>query len=115
MNLTTTGTRNQSLVICAAMLYMSTGDPPQECAQPTKATVSERARITIRLMHWLVLMSLPLAAAQPFFTDDAATTAQGVLHLEFFNEHDWLKSTQFPSLRQNTAKYENQLRINGHH
>src|SRR3954451_23249548 len=57
----------------------------------------------MRLARWLFLIASPLAAQQPFFTDDAATTGKGVLHVEFFNEHDWLKSTMYPSLRQNTA------------
>jgi len=57
----------------------------------------------MRLARILLLISTPLAAQQPFFTDDAATTAKGQVHFEFFNEHDWLKADMFPSLRQNTA------------
>jgi hypothetical protein len=56
----------------------------------------------------LAVLSLPkpLAAQLPFYTDDPAVTAKGVLHFEFFNEFDGLQSSQFPDLRQNTANFK---------
>jgi len=53
-------------------------------------------------------MARPLLAQLPFYTDDPAVTAVGVLHFEFFNEYDGLQSSEFPDLRQNTAN----LKIN---
>ena len=47
-----------------------------------------------------------LPAQLPFYTDDPAVTAPGVLHFEFFNEYDGLQSSQFPDLRQNTANFK---------
>ena len=41
-------------------------------------------------------------AQQPFYTDDADVTAGGKVHVECFDEHDWLQSSQLPHLQQNT-------------
>jgi hypothetical protein len=57
----------------------------------------------MRLAHIVLLAAWPLAAQQPFYTDDAATTSKGRFHIEFFNEFDALQREQYPSLRQNTA------------
>ena len=49
-----------------------------------------------------LLLTAMLCAAKsppaqlPFYTDDPAVTAPGVLHFEFFNEFDGLQSSQFP-------------------
>ncbi len=66
----------------------------------------------MRLAKRLVLMVLcgfgtaaPLCAQMPFYTDDPAVTSAGTLHFEFFNEYDGLQSSQYPSVRQNTANY----------
>jgi len=49
----------------------------------------------------------PNAGAQlPFYTDDPAVTEPGTLHFEFFNEFDFLQSSQYPNLRQNTANFK---------
>lgn len=45
-------------------------------------------------------------AQMPFYTDDADVTDRGVLHFEFFNEHDALQSALYPDVRQNTANYK---------
>jgi len=55
---------------------------------------------------FVLLMAKPLGAQLPFYTDDPAVTAAGVLHFEFFNEFDGLQSSQFPDLRQNTANFK---------
>jgi hypothetical protein len=41
-------------------------------------------------------------AQQPFYTDDADVTARGKVHIECFDEHDWLQPSQQPHLQQNT-------------
>ena len=59
------------------------------------------------LLLLAVLCSVRSLPAQlPFYTDDPAVTAPGVLHFEFFNEYDGLQSSQFPDLRQNTANFK---------
>ena len=59
------------------------------------------------LLLFAVLCSVRSLRAQlPFYTDDPAVTAPGVLHFEFFNEYDGLQSSQFPDLRQNTANFK---------
>ena len=54
----------------------------------------------------VLFMAKPTAAQLPFYTDDPAVTATGVLHFEFFNEFDGLQSSQFPDLRQNTFNFK---------
>jgi hypothetical protein len=41
-------------------------------------------------------------AQAPFYTDDADVTPKGVVHLECFDEHDWLQLDLAPHLQQNT-------------
>ena len=55
---------------------------------------------------WIQCHAASLFAQQPFFTDDAAVTAPGIVHFEFFNEIDGLQSSQYPNLRQNTANFK---------
>ena len=50
-----------------------------------------------------LLVSGPLRAQMPFYTDDTDVTDPGTLHIEAFDELDALQSSQFPDLRQNTA------------
>ena len=45
-------------------------------------------------------------AQQPFITDDADVTEKGKFHFEFSNQHDVLKTSAFPTKRQNTASFE---------
>ena len=47
-------------------------------------------------------------AQQPFYTDDADVTPRGWVHVEAFNEYDWLQASQAPHLRQNTTS----MRVN---
>jgi hypothetical protein len=47
-------------------------------------------------------------AQQPFYTDDADVTAKGKVHIEAFNEFDWLPASQQPHLQQNTIN----MRVN---
>jgi hypothetical protein len=51
-----------------------------------------------------ILLCLPTLAfaQQPFYTDDADVTPRGHLHVESFNEYDWLPSSQSPHRQQNT-------------
>jgi hypothetical protein len=48
----------------------------------------------------------PAQAQLPFYTDDPSVTAPWKLHFEFFNEYDFLQSTQYPNLRQNTDNFK---------
>ncbi len=57
----------------------------------------------MRLLALVTLITAPLVAQQPFYTDDASTTGKGQLHFEFFNEYDRLQHDVYPSIRQNTA------------
>jgi hypothetical protein len=41
-------------------------------------------------------------AQQPFYTDNADVTSAGQVHIEVFDEHDWLQRGQAPHIRQNT-------------
>ncbi len=50
--------------------------------------------------------SCSVFAQMPFYTDDPEVTRPGVLHFEFFNEHDALQSALYPDVRQNTANYK---------
>ena len=63
-----------------------------------------------RRLFWLTFCALsssvPLLAQMPFYTDNPDVTGRGVLHVEFFNEHDGLQSSQYPNLRQNTANFK---------
>lgn len=56
------------------------------------------------VLLWMLLAARPLVAQLPFYTDDPAVTAPGILHFEFFNEYDSLQ-LQYPNLTQNTANY----------
>src|SRR5258707_15796898 len=47
-------------------------------------------------------------AQQPFSTDDADVTSKGWVHVEAFNEYDWLQPSLGPHLRQNTTN----MRVN---
>jgi len=51
---------------------------------------------------------LSARAQQPFSTDDADVTPQGWVHVEAFNEYDWLQLSQAPHRRQNTVN----MRVN---
>jgi hypothetical protein len=59
-----------------------------------------------RLALLLTAFATPLAAQQPFYTDDPAVTDPGAWHFEFFNEADALQHVQFPNRWQNTANYK---------
>jgi hypothetical protein len=52
-----------------------------------------------------VMIASVASAQQPFYTDDASVTEQGVWHLEFSNEFDLLHPALYPNLRQNTLNY----------
>jgi hypothetical protein len=64
----------------------------------------------VRRVLWIVLAfffgtafsSGPALAQQPFYTDDAEVTSAGKVHIEVFNEYDWLQRGQAPHVRQNT-------------
>ncbi len=56
------------------------------------------------LLGCILCVCEQLHAQLPFYTDDAAVTARGNWHLEFFDEHDALQ-LQYPNKRQNTANF----------
>jgi len=62
-----------------------------------------RAALPALLLLVAAAFAGPLQAQMPFYTDDPAVTAPGILHVEAFDELDGLQSSQFPDLRQNTA------------
>jgi hypothetical protein len=51
---------------------------------------------------FVALCSTSVRAQQPFYTDDADVTPRGQVHVECFDEHDWLPASQMPHLQQNT-------------
>ena len=65
----------------------------------------------MRKILWIALVfarpSFTLAQ-QPFYTDDADVTPAHKVHLEIFDEYDWLQQSQRPHLKQNTLN----MRIN---
>ncbi len=72
---------------------------------------NEQHRRASRITWLLVVVwawPLLVNAQQPFATDDADVTPRGVVHVEVFNEHDWLQASQQPHLRQNTLN----MRVN---
>lgn len=64
------------------------------------------AAAVLSIVLVLGLLAAPLAAQQPFYTDDSSVTEPGKWHFEFFNEFDALQAPQYPDLRQNTANYK---------
>jgi len=67
--------------------------------------------LCVRVLLWgvVVLLCAPFGLAQqPFYTDDADVAPAGRVHVEVFNEHDWLQRGQAPHIRQNTFN----MRIN---
>ena len=67
--------------------------------------------VFVKKIIWitLVLAQPPFIwAQQPFYTDDADVTPAGKVHLETFDEYDWLQHSQRPHRKQNTLN----MRIN---
>ncbi|HKO59841.1 MAG TPA: transporter [Pyrinomonadaceae bacterium] len=64
--------------------------------------------IKLPLVLLVLLSCCPsvVTAQQPFVTDDSDTTPKRKFHFEFSNEFDWLESSAFPAVRQNTADFE---------
>jgi len=54
---------------------------------------------------FVVAASSVARAQQPFATDDADVTPRGWVHIEAFDEHDWLQPSEAPHLRQNTINF----------
>src|SRR5438552_3542839 len=57
----------------------------------------------VRNVLWtalIVLFPSFVLAQQPFYTDDADVTPAGKIHVEAFDEHDWLQHGQAPHVRQ---------------
>jgi len=67
-----------------------------------------RAVLGAVLLSALVFGSGKSHAQMPFYTDDASTTAEKKLHIEWFEEVDGLQSSRYPDLRQ----YTTNLKIN---
>jgi hypothetical protein len=57
---------------------------------------------TIAWFLFAMSSTIVARAQQPFYTDDADVTPSGRVHVECFNEHDWLQPSQAPHLQQNT-------------
>ena len=53
-------------------------------------------------------MPTAAAAQQPFYTDDADVTPKNGIHVESFDEYDWLPPSQAPHRQQNTIN----MRVN---
>src|SRR5262249_36015002 len=73
-----------------------------------RSASSERRRLRSPVGRWqawvivAVWSSTVAHAQQPFYTDDADVTPKGNVHVECFDEHDWLQPSQMPHLQQNT-------------
>src|SRR5262245_31185264 len=65
-------------------------------------------RVVLTTLSMCLLVPDLARAQQPFSTDDADVTPKGVVHVEIFNEYDWLPRSQFPHLQQNTLN----MRVN---
>ena len=55
---------------------------------------------------FLVAMTTVLHGQQPFYTDDADTTARGQFHFEWSNQFSILQRSNFPALRQNADVFQ---------
>jgi hypothetical protein len=64
-------------------------------------------KLTIFVAILAIVPSLA-RAQQPFYTDDADVTPKGGIHVESFDEFDWLQRSQQPHLQQNTLN----MRVN---
>jgi len=51
-------------------------------------------------------LAKPAAAQLPFYTDDPSVTDPGKFHFEFFNEYDFLQTSEYPNLHQNTDNFK---------
>ena len=60
----------------------------------------------LSIAFFIVLATGIVEAQQPFYTDDAGTTAKHTFHFEFFNEFDRLQTEQAPNRHQNTASFK---------
>src|SRR5438067_4092694 len=58
------------------------------------------------LLAAFFVVSTPIVAQQPFYTDDADVTDKKKFHLQISNEFDVLQRSAYPSLRQNTTVFE---------
>lgn len=56
-----------------------------------------------QLLLLAVAVCLPLAAQQPFYTDDADVTPRHRFHMEISNQQSWLQRSALPATRQNTT------------
>ena len=63
-------------------------------------------RTRLLLLVSSTLITGPLVAQMPFYTDNADVTDEGTLHFELYNEFDGLQSAQYPDLQQNTFNYK---------
>jgi hypothetical protein len=59
-------------------------------------------RVAILLMPWIVTAWTAAHGQMPFVTDDAGVTPKAGIHIESFDEFDWLQAGATPHLRQNT-------------
>ncbi|HET8678310.1 MAG TPA: transporter [Blastocatellia bacterium] len=64
-----------------------------------------RPGMTFLLIALICAIQAESLAQQPFFTDDADTTARRKFHFEFANEFDILQRSAFPNLRQNASSF----------
>ncbi len=63
---------------------------------------------TLFIVGLFVMVRSTASAQQPFYTDDADVTPKGGVHVESFDEYDWLQRSQAPHLQQNTIN----MRVN---
>jgi hypothetical protein len=71
--------------------------------------VEKKSAIMFLMLRGLaiaVLCATCMMGQQPFLTDDADTAKKHQFHFETINEHDFLQRSSFPSLRQNTTKFQ---------
>ena len=74
-------------------------------------TASVERLVFVKKITWIILVLAQSTfswAQQPFYTDDADVTPAGKVHLETFDEYDWLQHSQRPHRKQNTLN----MRIN---
>ena len=76
------------------------------CATP--AASDGHRRVLLSLVVVGLLWPTSARAQQPFATDDAEVTPRGWVHVEAFNEFDWLQASQAPHVQQNTVN----MRVN---
>ena len=77
----------------------------RRCVERRQWKIQTQAHAFVRTLVIVAIVTMNSMIAhgqQPFYTDDADVTPSGGVHIESFDEYDWLQHGQTPHLQQNT-------------